>query len=341
MNVQVLIDSVVRQTTVLLAQLATAGGLRTPLVHVADQVFVALAVELESQGLSRKVTADMFGISLRSYQRKVQRLRESRTDEGRSLWEVVFDYLGQGRLLTRAEVLSRFRHDDPVSVRGILRDLVESGLVFASGSGDDKVYRAVSREELEHVDAKRVDGLDAFVWAIVYREGPLSAAQVRQLLPVSAERVTSALERLAAGGQVQRTEVAPEPLYRSARLVIERDANAGWEAAVYDHFQAMVRTLCARLDRDTEREGYRQYIGGSTYSVDVWLGHPLRDEALGTLERLRAQLSDLRKRINLYNEAHGLDERRDRVVIYAGQCVLPDDEGSASRADLTDDEEET
>jgi len=162
MNVQVLIDSVVRQTTVLLAQLATTGGLRTPLSHVANQVFVALAAELESQGLSRKVTADMFGISLRSYQRKVHRLRESRTDEGRSLWEAVFDHLGQGSVFSRPEVLARFRRDDAASVRGILRDLVESGLVFASGSGDDKVYRAVSRDELERSDATRPSALDAF-----------------------------------------------------------------------------------------------------------------------------------------------------------------------------------
>jgi hypothetical protein len=34
MNVKILIDSIVRQTTVLIAQLATAGGVRAPLAHV-------------------------------------------------------------------------------------------------------------------------------------------------------------------------------------------------------------------------------------------------------------------------------------------------------------------
>lgn len=43
MNVRLLIDSVVRQTTVLLAQLATNGGARAPLAHVANQVFLELA----------------------------------------------------------------------------------------------------------------------------------------------------------------------------------------------------------------------------------------------------------------------------------------------------------
>src|SRR6188508_1340718 len=93
MNVQVLIDSIVRQTTVLIAQLATSGGVRAPLAHVASQVFMELARELESQGVSRKVSADMFGMALRTYQRKTQRLRESATVRGRSLWEAVLEFL--------------------------------------------------------------------------------------------------------------------------------------------------------------------------------------------------------------------------------------------------------
>jgi hypothetical protein len=53
MNAQVLINAVVRHTTVLIAQLATSGGLRAPLAHLANQVFLDLATELERQGVSR------------------------------------------------------------------------------------------------------------------------------------------------------------------------------------------------------------------------------------------------------------------------------------------------
>jgi len=35
MNVQLLIEAIVRQTTVLIAQLATTGGIRAPVAHVA------------------------------------------------------------------------------------------------------------------------------------------------------------------------------------------------------------------------------------------------------------------------------------------------------------------
>ena len=112
MRTQFLIDAIVRQTTVLIAQLATTGGVRAPLSHIAGQVFLDLAREIESQGVSRKVSADMFGLALRTYQRPTQRLRESATMRGRSLWEAIFDYLSSEGMVSRDEVLRRFRHDD-------------------------------------------------------------------------------------------------------------------------------------------------------------------------------------------------------------------------------------
>jgi len=47
MDTKILVDAIVRQTTVLIAQLSTAAGIRAPLAHVADQVFLELAQEIE------------------------------------------------------------------------------------------------------------------------------------------------------------------------------------------------------------------------------------------------------------------------------------------------------
>lgn len=48
-----LIQAIVRQTTVLIAQLATSKGGGRRLAHLADQVFQNLVTELERQGVSR------------------------------------------------------------------------------------------------------------------------------------------------------------------------------------------------------------------------------------------------------------------------------------------------
>ena len=47
MNTEILIDAIVRQTTVLLAQLATGSGGRAKLANTADQVFLDLVNELK------------------------------------------------------------------------------------------------------------------------------------------------------------------------------------------------------------------------------------------------------------------------------------------------------
>jgi hypothetical protein len=39
MNLKLLIDGIVRQTTVLVAQLSTSAGVRAPLAHIANEVF--------------------------------------------------------------------------------------------------------------------------------------------------------------------------------------------------------------------------------------------------------------------------------------------------------------
>src|SRR5262245_22995609 len=142
MTIAPLIHAIVRQTTILIAQLATARGLRAPLAHIANQVFLDLVSELERQGVSRKVSADMFGLGLRTYRRKIQQLNESSTERGRSLSEVILEHVRDEGLVTRAEVLLRFAADDEALVRAVLHDLCESQLVFMAGTGPSTTYRA-------------------------------------------------------------------------------------------------------------------------------------------------------------------------------------------------------
>jgi hypothetical protein len=60
----------------------------------------------------------------------------------------------------------------------------------------------------------------------------------------------------------------------------------------------------------------------------VWAGHPLEAEARRTLSRLRQAVSDLRTRIDAYNEGHERPrEASDReVTVYVGQFVKTSDE---------------
>lgn len=326
MTIELLIQSIVRQATILIAQLATSGGVRAPLAQVANRVFLDLVTELERQGVSRKVSADMFGLGLRTYQRKIQRMTESSTDRGHSLWESVLDYICDQRLVSRASIQRRFARDDDVQVRGVLRDLCESGLIFSSGQGPSAEYRAASPDELQALRQLRSsEGLDELIWAIIYREGPTSRELLLGLTHLEAGELDSALARLIASNRVEQTGDGDDAVYQTSSIFVPVGAPVGWEAAVFDHFQAMVKTICCRLREDRATSDPNDAVGGSTYTLDVWEGHPLEQEACTTLARLRSSLVDLRCRIEAFNEAHGVPERHRQVVLYVGQCSILQD----------------
>jgi hypothetical protein len=329
MDITLLINAIVRQTTVLIAQLATSGGVRAPLSHIANQVFLDLSAELSAQGVSRKVSADMFGMALRAYRKKIQRLGESSTMRGRSLWEAVLEYVEAGPAVSRREVLERFRNDDDALVRSVLHDLVENGLVSSSGSGAGAVYRATTDDERQAL-VRNGSGLEEFVWVVVYRQGPITTTSLERQCGVRPGALATPLQRLV---NEQRISKVGDDSWRAGEFAVPLGAQSGWEAAVFDHYHALVKTLSARLQQlDTSVPG--DTTGGSTYTFEVWPGHPHQDEVLGTLGRLRKELGALRSKVEAHNR-EGLPDRYQSVVIYGGQSVS-DDVRSEEMSDVQD-----
>jgi hypothetical protein len=320
MNAQVLIDSIVRQVTVLIAQLATSGGIRAPLAHVANQVFLDLAGELAAQGVSRKISADMFGMALRAYIRKVRRLSEAQTDRGRTLWQSVLDFVRSEELVSRDRVLERFRLDGELEVSSILHDLTESGLVFCSGSGKSGVYRAATDDELGRLTQLGSQaGLEEMAWVLIYRNGRTTSEELATSLRTEPARAAELVERLLQAGRIQ---VLSDGAFVARDFVVELGASIGWEAAVFDHVQAVVQTICQRLRQVSFDQASDESIGGSTYSFDVWPGHPLQAEVQSQLARIRTECGELRRRVEHHNASSSAPPDGEQVVLYVGQCVL-------------------
>ncbi|HEX2734982.1 MAG TPA: hypothetical protein VHM70_25430 [Polyangiaceae bacterium] len=328
MNTKALIDGLVRQTTVLIAHVATSAGLRAPLAHVANQIFVDLTTELERQGLGQKVIADMFGLALRSYQQKLQRLAESATDQGRTLWVAIYEYLSEKQAVRRGDVLQRFCRDDEASVKAILKDLCESGLVYRTGKGDATVYRTTPAEDLVASDASDEQTLAGFLWVIVHHEGPLTLEALEQRFSVERGLLERVLETLVADRQVTRDESTPAQ-YRSNHCVIPLGARQGWEAALLDHFQAMVRSMCIKLRNGATRALPDDEVGGSTYTFDVWPGHPRQEEVKALLRETRSRLSTLWDSVTEHNSKEApAPGALERITFYCGQASTSE---SASR----------
>src|SRR5262249_25499881 len=145
------------------------------------------------------------------------------------------------------------------------------------------------------------DGTEELVWAMVFREGPIG----REALAARIRRgdLDAIFERLLSSGRIRRVGTANGEEFAADHFHVPRDAVVGWEAAVFDHFQAVVKTIAARLRGHAEGPNGRA-IGGSTYSFDVWPGHPMELEVLGLLGDLRERTSELRGRVRNYNAGH-------------------------------------
>lgn len=330
MHLKLLIDGIVRQTTVLIAQLSTASGVRAPLSHVADQVFLTLAREIEAQGVRKQVVADMFGLAMRSYQKKMRRLAESGTLPERSLWEAVLEFVG-AESPTKSRILERFSYDGERDVAAVLNDLVRSGLVYTTGAGDRTVYGVTSDQVQKSVRREHDrEALSNLAWLMVFRGQANDEAELEAQLGVGAEQVAELVEELLASNQLRRDGAR----LRSSNVVVPLGAEQGWETAVLDHFRTVSNAIARKVRLGFGPSSGGERVGGSTYTFSVTPGHPHEREVYDLLRHTRARAQAIWDKVAAYNDEHPPDpDTTVRVSFYAGQTM----ESDADAQDSPDD----
>lgn len=323
MNSKLVIDAIVRQSMALIAQLSTVEGVRSPLAHLADEAFLSLVNGLEGQGLGRRVIADMFGLAERSYRQKVQRLSESVTSRGVTLWGALHAFLAARTAATRKEILAHFRLDDEATVRSILNDLVESGLVSRIGRGSEVRYRVATEEELEALGASARDSIeaaDSLVWLSVARESPLRRDQLARAVSLPEAALQESIDRLVASGRL-RVELGPEgERYTTDQCLIPVGEAAGWEVAVIDHHRAVLDALAAKIVGGQHVSAVHDEVGGTTLRFDLWPGHPRDREVRELLADVRERIIALWEAVEQHNRLHP-SEPTHQVTFYCGQFV--------------------
>ena len=328
METRHLIDGIVRQTTVLVAQLSTVAGIRAPLARVADQVFLNLARELEAQGVARKVAADMFGLALRSYQVKINRLTASATTNEQTVWEAVIEHLRATGGCRRSELMERFRRDDPGDVAAVLKDLVDSGLVSRTGRTEQAFYQLASTEAVAAIaERQSLEAVGNMVWLAIYDHQEVERAQLLAGLPYDRELASRAVDALLADGRVALQLRDGRELLVCRKLAIALGSEQGWEAAVFDHFRAVANAIAAKLQRRGPNARRGDLVGGSTVTFSLRAGHPFETEVYGLLDRMRAETSALWDRVSAHNTQQPIDPaERIELTFYFGQSLIEPEE---------------
>jgi hypothetical protein len=335
MHIKMLIDSIMQQTTVLIGQLSTAAGIRAPLARLADQVFVDLAQELESQGVGRRVAADMFGMALRSYQKKLRRLTESQSTADHTLWRSVLEHVRQQQRVSKADLLLRFSHDGEREVGAILADLVSSGLVYQTGRGRDALYRVTSDIDLRHLSgADDPAGLAPLLWSSVFDKPGTSEAELARTLELDPACVAKALSLLIDEGRLRRDAPGVDAPLTAEDLVVPVGATQGWEVAVHDHFRAVANAIASKVKSGVVRSRGADVVGGGTLSFDLSESHPYRGRATTLLAEVRERVNALWNEVEAYNARHPIPEAElERLFFYFGQYLQHGDEGSTCDAE--------
>jgi hypothetical protein len=330
-SASLLVDEILRQTTILVAQISTSAGVRAPLSHIADRVFYELASEIEAQGVGRKVAADMFGMALRTYQKRVQRLRESQSFRERTLWEAILEYIESTGSVTRAQIDKRFARDPEEQRGAVLLDLIQNGLVYNTGRGEQSIYGPTTDADRRAMRGiVEVEALTNLAWLTLYQAGPLSVEQLAERLECSVERAQVLAVHLRDAGRIVvgnaqasfAEALTPDTVLRTHSLAIAAAEASGWEAAFLDHFRAMATALGnkVRLGVSQSTPG----VGGATYAFNVHSRHPMEPQVSALFDQVRGQVDAIWHAVSKYNQEHPLPENHKKLTFYMGQNVVLD-----------------
>lgn len=327
MHTNILINAIVQQTTVLIARLSTAAGIRAPLSHIADQIFVDLANQIEAQGVSRKVAADMFGLALRTYQKKVNRIVGAHADPANTLWQSILDFLTSEGIATRRSILDKFSHEDPQTIGAILNDLVTSGLAYRTGTTEAAQFGMTPEADLRKlVESERSSALISMVWLRIYRDGKSQVSELATRLNVSFQEIADAVRTLDEQGRVQVVDQGEDPSVTAAQFVIPVGSSEGWEAAVFDHYQGLCNAIAQKLSQGAKSSQFSDQVGGTTLSFDVYSGHPHEQQVRELLQTVRLMTDTLWNEVAEYNRMHPPPSHSEKITFYAGQWIRGSEE---------------
>jgi len=253
-HIDALIRLITRQAMKLVARLAIVHDRRSSLAKISDIAFLELNNELETLGLRKKVIADMFGLALRSYQQKVNRLHESTAWDMRSLWTSVYDYLSKAKKATRKDIFDRYNAADERVLSSILADLTASGFltktdVKTTKGGNDTIYTVTDDNMANKPTLNQACTLN-LVWTYIYTYPRVSRQNIAERLGLDADAVQSVLEQLEKTNRIERVVddlgeyfVAPWCIQEAGEGVM------GMLSGMYHHFQSICSALAIKLEQ--------------------------------------------------------------------------------------------
>ena len=331
MNFSRLVERIVPLVAELMATLAAKDPVRMYFANIADKTLLDIVETLRKEGISNEAIASSLGKTISGFYRMVSRLREEveseeKVDGPRTLMEQVFSWVcdeadrrveDEGAASTAeirilyTDIEQKFKGVRRESLKSVLFFLVQYDMVGVSGRSDRASYWVVPRRTSE------AGYHDAVV--TLYREGPMSLSDLSVAVGLPERRCQDFLDTLSDEGLLDEEEnpETGEPNFRARSYHIPVGAPEGFEAALWDHLQAVLRAISKKVRLAKYGAKAAESVGGSTFSYDLPADHPLTDEISEFLTETRARLEDWMERARpLLDSGQPLEKK---VTIYIGQ----------------------
>lgn len=132
-NMHQFIRALAYQTGRTVVHTALRGGMRQSVGWAVDAMWSGMVDCFEEAGVSQKVAADMMGLTLRTYQRRIDSLSDV-SQGGRTYWMVIYARLQQ-QAASRDTILGWFDRGLKRQIVSVLLDMKETGWVEMDEEG--------------------------------------------------------------------------------------------------------------------------------------------------------------------------------------------------------------
>lgn len=323
MSERVLFRVLVSQSARLIARIITLTNARPNLAHLQEDFFYELSVHLQNYGVPRRVAADMFGLAMRSYLRRIKKYNDELSDREHqlSLWQIVYSKISESPDIQRQKLLDSFSFSHRDSVCSVLKHLCEAGLVTEHRRDGVISYSARERDANE-LD---VDEVAQYLWVMIFVHDESSFPHEQLLdeaIPLFGEQMVSAgLDLLIDDGCVDKLLHDGTCSYSTVRSNPEQPF--GWLVAISIHLDSVFEAVITKLTMMQSEADLDADVRGGTWTFKLRGDHPFKDRVSHLFDGYQKNVKELFASVHQYNESHPDHDDSDeyQVDFYMGQGV--------------------
>ncbi len=327
-----LVERLVPRVAELFATLASQDPLKMSFADVAGKTLLDMVEVMQRDGISQEAIAAALGMTIGGFRTKLKKLRETYRESElpspsgrrpRTLLEQVYAFIDERYTPAKKDVtfdaiVDHFPGVQVETLRGVLKFLVDYELLEDLGRGRKRRYRIAARPLTPDSGLPEVSML-------LFREGPMTLSALATRTGRTEASCRKLLGALKTDGSLHvGTNADEEETYRVYDYHIPLGMTAGYEIAILDHISAVIAAVCKKVRLGRHEAQMADLHGGTTFSFDVPIGHPLEAEIAGFLAASRAKMEDWFARSRAVERDVGVpgpDDARRRITIYTGQMV--------------------